>query len=227
MIIVKFDSTLYLSNFLIENTSWSPKILENCMKILNGFVVIPNSLVYDDNTGTISLKAKIPNSQFCPSEISINDSSGIDIYGVIADYPKTALHLNISIDSFRSRSVLLIHDETPSAGIYYHQSTVFDKNIPVEEKLTFYDKYALQAIQNYTIQIGSTLEETIKTTSEKLYQIGLVPDKEISKKTKFENLDERVKAMNLAIRSLSKDTVTRYIDEVRIEPQEIYDPISI
>lgn len=224
---MNFNSTIYLTNFLIDHLALPLYQIENCMKVLTGFVVTPNSLKSHKDAPAVSFKAKIPGSKFQIFEIFIDKIEGISIYGKVRDYPQTSLHINLSLSSFCSKSVLIIDDDSTEAGIYYHSSSVLNAKQEAIEHIFFFDSVTLKMIKEYSAQTSISFDDIIQNKHESLARLGFMPDNTLTKKDEYANMDERARCINAVIRGLNRESIINFIVDAHISPQEQYRPISL
>lgn len=177
---MKFDSTAYLVASLKEKLKFSEEYINYCIRILNGFVIKPGSIKYDENNETLTLNVTLPNSELRVSKITISNS------GIYMKLYSKDITININCAIYMQKvqlSILIDSEKNNCSGIYYYDSSVLNVNGGDLERCgmySYYDAGTLKVInESYLldyVRLEMTLNDLVGYKPEKINTLGFIPD---------------------------------------------------
>lgn len=222
---MKFDSTIYVYHHLITELKLSQNLAETCLRLLNGFIIEPMSIRVDPIERTLSFKGSVPESSLLVSSIFVSKESGLSIYAKLKDDPRSSLHINISLSSLVSNSVLVISGNDSLAGIYYDSTKQVGDTII--HTYQFYDLFTLNDIRVMSVQENISLDDLITNVPFTINTLGYMADKETTKTFEATDFKNRASTINGHIKELSFNSLESFLKETSCEPSSINNPIQI
>lgn len=224
---MKFNSTTYLFYILRNKLNLDTKTAENCLRLLNGFIVIPSSIEFDKNFEILLFRAQLPHSKFLPSEVTISKKRGLCIYGQLADYRSVIMALNFSITTASSSSVMILEDGTSYSGIYYHYSDAALKDGKYMEKHSFYDAGVLREVKMISRRESININDLIGNNPNMINNFGFMPDAEFIEGKPGVEVVERANKINRIIRRMDYSYVIKQASKLKPTDYDSNSPISI
>lgn len=227
---MQFDSTAYLIFNLKDKLNLNETYIENCVRFLNGFVIKPGSIKYDENGNSLTLSMSLPNSEMLVYGVTIDPCEGI-----IISLSINGIIINILYKIYNPSvyySILSNDENNHNFGIYYYNPSVFDSNVGrFKGQYTFYDASTLKTIIDSYDLIPSVnvLINLIGTNSEKINNLGFVPDITIweEESSNEKSSDEKIiDDINNKIRTINYDSIMDKLSTFSKEYESVNKPIS-
>lgn len=175
---MKFDSTAYLKYFLKDKMRIPDEYIDYCCMLLNGFIIRPGSIKYDDENKLLTLNMAIPNSELWISKAVITDQT-INLKLSIKD---AVINVNCGIYSQTVKlSMIINYNDNPNKGIYYYDSRAFNvKEVNYQGMFSYYDAETLKVINDVYnkefLRLGVSIEDAIGVEERKINELGFVAD---------------------------------------------------
>lgn len=221
---MKFSSTIYLYSSLVEKLQLSSVESDNCMRLLNGFTIMPMSIKYDEDTNMIQLNATVKDSQLSVYKVFISKTAGLSIYAKISGLEYSSLFLNFSLSTMISHSLLVLDTPSPKAGLYYHTSTIFRNTLT--QNYEFYDVHTLLDIKLTSACDKIPMDDLLGNTPFTINSLGYLHDNKTSSTTNTASLQKRALSINEYMRGISSKSVMPYIDKVFCKSTFSNEPIT-
>lgn len=224
---MKFDSTNYLLNALVEKMHLDSKTIENILRILNGFIVIPNSIKYDERTKVMSLAIKLPNSTINICETTIHKEKGINLVIKSEETEHLMVLFNASILNLEA-SYSICLSESKHAGLYYFNSSLRKKEDGKRYGMyRYFDRDTLDLVKYYAQHENRELSSIIGANTNAIENLGFKPDNEVEGELEASSNIDKAKDINLRLRDMTLESIKETIDSVYTESTIENEPIKI
>lgn len=176
---MNFDSTTYLAYSLKDKLNLSDTKIKNCIYLLKGVAIEFGSIKYDKENDMLTIDATFPDSEIEIEKIIIRKNGEMFINSTLKE-----LIINAEYCYFRPEkhySIILDDTNNKLSGIYYYNPTVFNsQDGKFHGMYSYYDAKTLKAIEEYCMSTSDqneiTLHDIIGYNSEKIDELGFVPD---------------------------------------------------
>lgn len=208
---MNFDSTTYLAYNLKDKLNLEISAIDNCIKLLDGTIINPGSIKYDEEKREISFSATLPDNEMIMKKIIIDRSGEIHIN---LSLKNLLINVEYGLYTFTKRYSLLCDEKGKKySGIYYYDDLVFRgiKDCNFDGMYSYYDAETLKTLENKYMpefmEKGITLDSVLGNNSETINNLGFVPDltkwenrhknkDENDKRNVYEKLNDEIKALN-------------------------------
>ncbi len=231
---MQFDSTMYLMYYLKEKTKLEESYIENCFRFLAGFVIEPGSIKYDEESNLLTLSMSLPNSDLKIHRVIINPKE----YQILISASIQDIIISIQYSLFMPKvcySILFDKENNSCSGIYYYNPDVFatlNGKYMHRGQYAYYDANTLKIIQDLYLlnQSKNDLIDLIGTTSEKITNLGFVPDitiwEEKQSSDKERSHGEIIDDINKMTREINYNDIIEKLSKFSKEHESSNEPIS-
>ena len=186
---MNFDSTAYLAYSLKDKFQLEDVHINKCIDVLNGLVIKPGSIKFNEEESIITLTAFVPNSELIIRNITIKQRGPIQINAILRNITINVEH-NIYV-SGKEYSIIFDDESSKSSGIYYYDRA-FD-GYDFKGRYSYYDFETLKTIKEFYMPEFSekvnNSNSLIGYNQDGINKLGFTPD--IIKWEDKENEDQK------------------------------------
>ncbi len=224
---MKFDSTMYLMYSLKKFLGLDQQVIENCLRILNGFVIEPNSIHFDEDDEMISFITRLPGGNLEVFDANISKSILYLRCGLTGGND-ISIRLKCSIHNASYNFAVCVGSESRRPGIYYFNSSGGKKEKAHQYGLySYFDGETLGRLRFYANKEKKFLDSLIDVFPSTLNTLGYMPDNIVDGEIELENVENRTKRINSRLKDMSCEYIEEMIDRVYVESSLSNSPISI
>ena len=229
---MQFDSTSYLTYYLIEKANLNEIQVDNCIGVLEGFIIRPGSIKYNEESHTLSFDAELPDSELFIHNISERNGE-LFINAVIIGHPEIAVNLSFELynPSFDYSSLIINDVNSDQSGVYYYDPYVFYDNDSKYYMWKYYDYETITQIDEFLLgDLNISMEDLISYDDSRIKELGFSPD--ISKKITLEDFSEEISqeemahTINKRLKSITYEDIMERIRGFQEEYKSNLNPIT-